>query len=147
MHSIGAADFPLSRPRAFGTHRAGKRPGQAVIELAIVSVAFFSILFTAVDIGRAIYVYSALNRAVQEGARYGAVNPAETTNIKNRVIEKAPALDDLGYSDIEVSCAGACNAESSDLTVSASYSFDAVTASFLGFGPLNLSSSAEAESE
>jgi hypothetical protein len=144
MQSAELATSGRSRPRA---SRAGEGLGEVIIDLAIVSVAFFSILFAAVDVGRAIYVYSALNSAVHEGARYGALNPAETTNIKNRVIEKAPQLSGLGYSDIEISCGEVCNSESSEVTVSASYTFEAVTASFLGFGPFNLSTSAETESQ
>ena len=131
-------------PQAQRSPRPRKRTGQAIVELAVVSVAFFAIIFGVIDIGRAIYAYSELSKAVGEGARYGEVNPGEAINIKNRVIGASPSLD-LAYGDILVSCEGGCTPESSRVTVEAEYEFTAVIQEILGIGPITLRSEANVD--
>ena len=147
MNALERNRSARSGPRFLRALRSGERSGQAIVEFAVVSVAFFTIVFGAIDSGRAIYRYSELSNAVREGARYGKINPAETTSIKNRVIEKSPGLTGLGYDDIKVECTGGCTPESDDVKVTASYEFTAVTQDFLGFGPITLTSSAKVEAE
>src|SRR5688500_10980272 len=106
-----------SRPRFFRALRTREQSGLAIVELAVVSVAFFSIVFGTIDFGRAVFMYSELNNAVREGARYGQVNPGETTNIKNRVIEKSPSLTGMGYRNITVECSDGCTPESTDVKI------------------------------
>jgi hypothetical protein len=138
---------PVERsPRFLRALRTGERSGQAIVEFSIVSVAFFMLVFGTVDFGRAVYMYSELNNAVREGARYGKINPAETANIKNMVIEKSPSLD-VAYDDISVHCTGGCYPGCADVTVSASVEFRAITQEFLGISPITLSSSAKVEAE
>jgi Flp pilus assembly protein TadG len=120
--------------------------GQAIVEFAIASVAFFLMVFGTLDFGRAIYMYSQLHNAVREGARYGKLYPTDTTTIQNKVIDKATAFD-LTTSDVTVSCSGTCTSTSTDITVSASASFSAITQDFLGIGPVTLSSSATVATE
>ena len=104
-------------------------------------------MFGVIDMGRAIFMYSELNNAVREGARYGQINPGETTNIKNRVLEKSPGLAGMGYPNISVECTGGCTAESTDVKVTATYEFTAITQELLGLGPFTVRSSASAEIE
>src|SRR3712207_5372250 len=108
LTTVEAVPSQRSGPRVLRALRTGERSGQAVVEFAVVSLAFFMIVFGTIDFGRAVYMYSELSNAVREGARYGKMNPAETTNIKNRVIEKAPTLNGMAYDDIAVSCTGGC---------------------------------------
>lgn len=133
----------LARPafRDLRAARAGRQIGHEYARSAVVILALISILLTAIDVGRAIYLYAELNDAVHEGARYGALYPGETTNIKNRVIEKAPGLSGLRYSNIEVICPGGCDPEGFELTISASYAFEGTVSSLLGFGPITITSS------
>jgi hypothetical protein len=86
-----------------------------------------------------------LNNAVREGVRYAQVNPGETTNIKNRVLEKSPGLTGMGYRNISIECIGGCTADSTEVKVTATYEFTAITQELLGIGPITLTSSAEAE--
>jgi Flp pilus assembly protein TadG len=119
----------------------GSARGQAIVEFAIVSVAFFLMVFGTIDFGRAIYMYSQLHNAVREGARYGKLYPTATTTIKNKVIADATAFD-LGTSDVTVSCAGSCTSTSTAITVAASASFSAITQEFLGIAPITMTASA-----
>jgi Flp pilus assembly protein TadG len=136
-----------SGPRFLRALRTGEHSGLAIVELAVVSVALFSVMFGAIDMGRAVFMYSELNNAVREGARYGQVNPGETTNIKNRVIEKSPGLIGMGYRNITVECSGGCTPDSTDVKVTASYEFTAITQDLLGIGAITLTSSAKADIE
>jgi hypothetical protein len=138
---------PVERgPRFLRALRTGERSGQAIVEFAFVSIAFFMVVFGTIDFGRAVYMYSELNNAVREGARYGKINPEKTNNIKNTVIDKSPSLNVLA-DDISVHCTGGCYPGCADVTVSASIEFRAITQEFLGISPITLSSSAKVEAE
>lgn len=115
------------------------RSGQALVEFAIASILFLMIIFGTIDFGRAIFLSSELHNAVREGSRYGKINPTDTTNIRQRVVDKAYGTG-LDTSGVAVSCSGSC-ASGDQLTVSASVQFQAVTQSFLGISPITLSSS------
>ena len=43
-------------PRFLRALRTGERSGQAIVEFAFVSVAFFMIVFGTIDFGRAVYM-------------------------------------------------------------------------------------------
>jgi Flp pilus assembly protein TadG len=126
--------------------RRHQTSGQAIVEFAIVSVAFFMMVFGTIDFGRAIYMYSQLHNAVREGARYGKMNPADTSGIKSKVIDYASGLH-ISDSDITVSCTGGCYAGCSDVTVSANSHFTAITQDLLGIGPITMTSSAKVNTE
>ncbi len=120
--------------------------GQAIVEFAIVSVAFFLMVFGTIDLGRAIYMYSQLHNAVREGARYGKVHlqdspPKTTTDIKNKVISQSNGVN-ISASNITVSCTGGCGSSATDVTVVATTSFSAITKGFLGLPSITLKSSA-----
>jgi Flp pilus assembly protein TadG len=138
---------PVRRSR-FSVFRSRRQEssGQAIVEFAIVSIAFFMMVFGTVDFGRAVYMYSQLHNAVREGARYGKMNPADTSGIKTRVIDSASGLD-ITDSDITVSCTGGCYAGCSDVTVSADTDFSAITQDLLGISPITMSSSAKVTTE
>jgi Flp pilus assembly protein TadG len=152
MTTVEMARSVRSQPRFLRSLRSGERSGQAIVEFALVSVAFFMMVFGTIDFGRAVYMYSELSNAVREGARYGKINPADSANIKGMVREKAPTL---GGSDSngalltvnEPSCTGGCYPGCSDVTVSASYRFTPVTTRFLGVGEITLRASAKVEAE
>lgn len=142
----GAAPVPpasssrWSRLAAF-RGRGKEMTGQAIVEFSIVSVAFFMIVFGTVDFGRAIYMYSQLHSAVQEGARFAKSEPADTVGIENRVIEYASAFN-LAPEDIDVECfkngsphpCYSC----SQVQVTARTEFSAITQDFLGIRPISL---------
>lgn len=113
---------------------------QAVVEFAIASVVFFSLLFGTIDFGRAIFMYAELDNAVREGARYAIVNPGSTSATASFVVAKAPDIG-LTTGDVTSSCSPDCTSGST-VTVSASLSFQAITQKLLGIGPITLSASA-----
>jgi hypothetical protein len=147
------ADEPISvkwSPRFLHALRTRERSGQAILEFAIVSMAFLMIVFGTIDFGRAIYMYSQLQNSVREGARYGKMNPAATTAIEAVVIGNASSLN-LRPDDIDVSCTGGCYPGSAAVTVKARGYFEPFTAKLLGIGkedlPIELNSSATVTAE
>jgi len=140
-----------SAPRFLRALRTGEHSGQAIVEFAMVSVAFFSIVFGTIDLGRAVFMYSELTNAVREGARYGKLHPEQSPQIKAAVRAKAPSLDGDGGVLLTVDdpyCTGGCRPGCSDVTVSAQYDFHPIVASFLGIeSPITLKASARVEAE
>jgi hypothetical protein len=140
-------------PRFLKALRTGERSGQAIVEFAMVSVAFFSIVFGTIDLGRAIFLYSELTNAVREGARYGKMHPEQSTQIKAVVRDKAPSLAGVGDEGAlltvdDPSCTGGCRPGCSDVTVSAEYDFHPIVANFLGIDdPITLRASTRVEAE
>jgi Flp pilus assembly protein TadG len=65
-------------------HSHGKR-GQSLVELSISLMVILLLLSGAVDLGMALFSYTTLRDAAQEGALYGSMNPADQTAIRNRV--------------------------------------------------------------
>lgn len=126
--------------------RRKEASGQAIVEFAIVSIAFFMMVFGTIDFGRAIYMYSQLNNAVQDGARVGKTDPAGLTTIQNKVIDVASSFD-LTADDVTVTCytsggtlTDQCST-SAKIQVEASAEFAAITQDFLGISPITLTAS------
>jgi hypothetical protein len=54
-----------------------RRPGQALVELALVSTLIFFLLSAAIDVGLLYLAYQALANAAEEGVMYGSLMPVE----------------------------------------------------------------------
>ena len=56
--------------------RAGARGqrSQALVEFALVSPIFFLVMFTAIDISRLLYAYTAISSAARDGARTASLS-------------------------------------------------------------------------
>jgi Flp pilus assembly protein TadG len=122
-------------------------PAQAIVEFAIVSLAFFLIVFGTIDFGRAIFMYSQLHNAVREGARVGKIDPTNATAIRNAVLNHAEGLN-LSSSNITIACDnGSCSSSSETVKVTAAIGFTAITQELLGIGPITLRASAEVLTE
>ncbi len=157
MDDISAAEGAQrveSAPRFLRALRTGERSGQAIVEFAMVSVAFFSIVMGTIDLGRAVFMYSELTNAVREGARYGKMHPEQSAQIKAVVVDKAPSLDGTGAGGgalltvDDPSCTGGCRPGCSDVTVSAEYDFHPIVAGFLGIdNTITLRASTRVEAE
>src|SRR4051794_14597140 len=103
-HGVNEQDTspPVARsPRVFRALRTKEHSGQAIVEFAIVSVAFLMMVFGTVDFGRAIYMYSQLENSVREGARYGKMNPTANYDIEDIVLNQGVGLD-LRPGDIDI---------------------------------------------
>ncbi|HUY99644.1 MAG TPA: TadE/TadG family type IV pilus assembly protein [Thermomicrobiaceae bacterium] len=135
----------LSQDGVTGTSRRRSRrrrgfAAQAVVEFAIGSIVFFGVILGTIDYGRVIFMYSELQNAVREGARYAEVQPTDTTGIQNYVVTKAPQLG-LTTSSVTVTCSPSCTTGGS-VTVVATLQFQAFTQKLLHIGALTLNASA-----
>lgn len=59
------------------TIRRSSKNGQSLIEMALLLPVLLLITVVTLDIGRAIYYYSAIYNAAREGARYAIVNQCQ----------------------------------------------------------------------
>jgi Flp pilus assembly protein TadG len=66
-----------------------KKPGQSLVEFALMLPILLVLVLMIFDFGRAIYYYSALHNAAREGARYGAVHPDDNAGMKSAAIDYA----------------------------------------------------------
>jgi Flp pilus assembly protein TadG len=144
------------RPSATAISK-GKREsrylGQAIVEFALISTAFFMIVFGTVDFGRAIFLNAELHNAVRDATREakrevanGPSGPGiSQSSIENRV-RKAQKPDGsnaesdrpgLQSATASFTCTGDCTS-GDKLTVTASVPFSAITQEFLGIDPITL---------
>lgn len=79
--------------------------GQDLMEYAVTLPIFAFIMFGIFDLGRVVYYYSAMQNAAREGARYGIVNPYNTTEIMDLVKERAIGVH---QGDLSVSVSWNC---------------------------------------
>ena len=63
---------------------------QSLVELAVSLPILLLLLLGTIDFGMAIYSYSILKDAAQEGALYGSFDPRNTAGIENRARSIAP---------------------------------------------------------
>jgi Flp pilus assembly protein TadG len=82
--------------------------GQSLVEFALTLPILLLVIFLFIDLGRAIYFYSAVSNAVREGARYATVTPftdsAQRKDLIGQVVlEKAVAVP-LNSADITIYC-------------------------------------------
>jgi Flp pilus assembly protein TadG len=72
--------------------------GQSLVELAITLPILILLLLGTLDFGMAIFSYSMLRDAAQEGAFYGSFNPSNVAEIENRARNISPRSDDAVFS-------------------------------------------------
>ena len=113
--------------------------GQSLVELAITLPILVLLLLGTLDFGMAIFSYSMLRDAAQEGAFYGSFNPSNITEIENRARNISPRAEDAIFSSpvqlrntdlIKVSvralgnyCQGAENGVANSIQVNVSYKY------------------------
>jgi Flp pilus assembly protein TadG len=113
--------------------------GQSLVELAITLPILILLLLGTLDFGMAIFSYSMLRDAAQEGAFYGSFNPSNIAEIENRARNISPRSEDEIFSSpvqlrntdlIKVSvralgnyCQGAENGLANSIQVRVSYKY------------------------
>ncbi len=70
-----------------------KERGQELVEYALILPIMMLILMSILDLGRAVYYYSAIHNSAREGARYGVINPEDPAGIEAVVRNKAVVLN------------------------------------------------------
>lgn len=78
--------------------KINQEKGQSLIELAISLPVILLILLGTIDFGMALFSYSILRDAAQEGALYGSFNPSNTKEIENRARNILPRSDEAVFS-------------------------------------------------
>jgi Flp pilus assembly protein TadG len=113
--------------------------GQSLVELAVTLPILVLLLLGTLDFGMAIFSYSMLRDAAQEGAFYGSFNPSNIAEIENRARNISPHADDIVFSSpvklrdkkqIKVSvralgnfCQGAKNGVANSIQVNVTYRY------------------------
>lgn len=113
--------------------------GQSLVELAVSLPVLVLLLLGTVDFGMAIFSYSILRDAAQEGAFYGSFDPANEDEIESRARNISPRGDERVFSSpvnlrdetlIKVSvepigepCQGVSNGAANSLRVNVSYEY------------------------
>ena len=95
--------------------------GQELVEYALALPVVLLLLMSILDLGRVVYVYSALHNSVREGARYGIIQPADAAGIETVVRTRAVGLNPTELS-VFVS-----QPDLQTIRVRAAYQFTAVT--------------------
>jgi hypothetical protein len=72
--------------------------GQSLVELAVSLPIILLLLIATIDFAMAIFTYSILRDAAQEGALYGSINPANREEIETRVRNISPRGEDEVFS-------------------------------------------------
>ncbi len=72
--------------------------GQSLVEFAITLPILVLLLLGTLDFGMAIFSYSMLRDAAQEGAFYGSFNPDNLAEIENRARNISPRAEDEIFS-------------------------------------------------
>ncbi len=119
--------------------RHSNERGQSLVELAVSLPVILLLLLGTVDFGMAIFSYSILRDAAQEGALYGSFNPDNKVEIENRARNISPQGEDLIFSSpveltnkelvhVEVvalgnSCQGATDGAANSLRVRVRYRY------------------------
>ena len=116
------------------------RRGGSTIEFALACLVVMPVMMGTFDLGRAVYIQSAVSVAAQEGARYGIVHEDDTGGIQSAALRLAIGLDPSLLS------VAVTYPDSMSVEVVVSYQFTAVTpgigALLGGGGGLTLSSTA-----
>lgn len=76
-----------------GKHQKPRDPrqrGSNLVEAALILLTFLLLLIGIVDFGQVLYFHQVLVERARTGARYGAVNPTNTTGIQNMVVYNTP---------------------------------------------------------
>jgi Flp pilus assembly protein TadG len=70
----------------------GKRTaerGSTLVESALVLITFLMLLLGTIDFGQVLYFHQSLVERARAAARYGIINPTDTTGIKNMAVYNA----------------------------------------------------------
>lgn len=75
--------------------RRSRERGQDLVEFALVLPILLFILMIILDLGRAVYYYSAIHNSAREGARYGIIYPDDPAGIEAAARDTAIGLDPI----------------------------------------------------
>jgi Flp pilus assembly protein TadG len=112
---------------------SSRERGQSLMELALSMTFILILLAGVVDLGRAFFTYITLRDAVQEGAAFGAYEPADEAAITLRARQTSNTPINLTADsnvNFNVSVSQAC--AGGEVTVTATYRDFPITMPFIG---------------
>ncbi len=98
-----------------------KERGQELVEYALILPIMLLILMSILDLGRAVYYYSAIHNSAREGARYGIINPEDPAGIEAVVRNKAVVLNPIDLTVVIIL------PDEDTVQVTVTYQFTAIT--------------------
>jgi Flp pilus assembly protein TadG len=69
--------------------RKRRQAGTALVETALSLTLYTYIVFSLVDFGYVMYMFQTLSQRAENAARYGALNPTDSTGMQNYVLYNA----------------------------------------------------------
>ncbi len=67
-------------------NRRKRTAGPAIVETSLSLLLYTTIIFSLVDFGYIMYLHQAITDRARAAARYGALNPGDTTGMQNMVL-------------------------------------------------------------
>jgi len=123
------------QPTAKARLRVMPQRGAAAVEFALVSVAFFTLLFGIIEFGRLLYLWNTTAEATRRGARIAAVCDLNDSAIANAIHTLLPMLP---TSEVDVSYFPAGCAAGTCTSVTVSVAATAPIDTFIPAVPLSL---------
>lgn len=103
----------------------GRERGQGLVEFALTLPIFVMLFISVFDLSRAILVSNILAGAARDGARFGTIEPTNTSGIIATAMGRVFAVNP-GEVTVAVTCSPICT-YGNDLTVKTTYPFKPVT--------------------
>jgi len=72
--------------------RKNSERGQSFVETGLVLLIFLMLLIGIIDFGQVLYFHQSLVERARAAARYGAINPTDTTGIKNVAVYNSATI-------------------------------------------------------
>jgi len=66
--------------------------GSSMVETALILLTFILMLIGTIDFGQVIYFHQSLVERARAAARYGAINPTDTTGIRNIAVYNSATI-------------------------------------------------------
>jgi len=66
--------------------------GSGMVETSLILLTFIMMLIGTIDFGQVLYFHQSLVERARAAARYGAINPTDTTGIKNMAVYNATTV-------------------------------------------------------
>jgi Flp pilus assembly protein TadG len=118
--------------------RRRNRRGDAVVEATLTLVLFSTMVFSLFDFGWMLFYHQTLVNLARAAARYGSVNPTDTTGIQNMALYNSttgsgPGVLWLTTSNVQVSRAGTAGGTDDRIVVKITgYQYKLITFAWAG---------------
>ena len=89
-----------------------RQAGTALVETALSLLLYTTIIFSLVDFGYIMYLHQTLVERARAAARYGSLNPTDTTGMKNMVLYYSTTGSGVGLFGLTASNVSAARAGS-----------------------------------